>query len=190
MSRYGALFENLENTMFTSIHTAVNQQLDGSVLPENHKDAVPVFSAQANVIRPKRSYIEYDFLTTFVKLGAADEIKWDGNINKFKISGQREFTMTVNIIGDGAYEYAALVQQSFDGPTIVDLLKGQGLVVRSSETIADRTVFLETKFEPRAVVDIRFGLCLELVDTLQWIEFVELVNKLPGGKTTVVDIIP
>lgn len=190
MSRYGTLFKTIETAMFDSIHTAVNQQPDGSVLAENSSNAVPVFSAQENIIRPKRSYIEYDFLTTFVKLGTADELKWDSNINKFKLSGQREFTMTVNIIGEGAYEYAALIQQSFDGPTIVDLLKGQGLVVRSSETIADRTVFLETSFEPRAVVDIRFGLCLELVDNVQWIEFVELVNKLPGGKTTVVDIIP
>lgn len=190
MSRYGALFDNIETAMFDSIHTAVNQQPDGSVLAENDKDAVPVFSAQADVIRPKRSYIEFDFLTTFIKLGTADEIKWDQSEGAFKISGQREFTISVNIIGNGAYEYAALIQQSFDAPTVVDILKGKGLVVRSSETIADRTVFLETKFEPRAVVDIRFGLCLELVDTLQWIEFVEIINNLPGGKTSVVDIIP
>jgi hypothetical protein len=189
MSRYGALFENIETAMFDSLHSAINQQPDGSVLPENDKNAVPVFSAQADVIRPQRSYVEFDFLTTFVKLGTADELKWDATLGKFKLVGQREFTMTVNIIGDGAYEYAALVQQSFDSPTIVDLLRGKSLVVRSSETIADRSVFLETKFEPRAVVDIRFGLCLELVDTVQWIEFVELVNKL-SDETTVVDIIP
>lgn len=190
MSRYGTLFQDLETAMFDSLHTAVNQQSNGSVLAENDKNAVPVFSAQADIIRPTRTYIEFDFLTTFVKLGTADEINWDQSIGAFKVSGQREFTMSVNLVGEGAYEYAALVQQSFDAPTVVDILRGRGLVVRSSETIADRTVFLETKFEPRAVVDIRFGLVLELVDTLQWIEFVQLVNKLPGGKTSVVDIIP
>lgn len=188
MSRYGTFFDELEKTMFYAVHNSINQQADGSILDENHKDAVPVFSAQADVIRPKVTYMEFDFLTTFVKLGTADEIKWDQALGKFKVSGQREFTMTVNCVGAGAYEYIALVQQALDSPTIVDMLKGRGLVVRSSETIADRTVFLETKFEPRAVLDVRFGLCLELVDTLQWIEFVELVNNLPGGTTTVVDI--
>jgi len=187
--RYGNRFELINDAIFNWLHTALNTQADASVLDENNPDAVPVFEAQSDVVRPDgRLYCEWDFLSGITKIGSIDELV-NATANTYKLRGQREFSISVNFVGAGANEAAALCQQSLDSPVVNDLLRAVGLAVRGNETIADQTTFLETSFEERAILDVNLGLTLELVDSVKSIESVEVTSNLPGGTTQVIDTI-
>lgn len=186
MSRYGALFENINIAIFDWLHTAMNVQPNGSVLLENDPLAIPVFQAESDVIRPDdKAYVEWDFLSGVSKIGSIDELL-NATANTYKLRGQREFSISVNFIGTGAAELAVLAQQSLDSPGIQDILRLAGLSVRGTETIADQTTFLETSFEERAVLDVILGLAIELSDSVSSIESVEVTSTLPGGDTRVI----
>lgn len=187
MSRYGTLFKDIQNAIFDLIHTAVNTQEDGTLLDENDADAVKILKAKTGAIKPDSTYIEFDFLTGMLKKGHQDELLFDEENDSFKLTGQREFSVTVSAFGESANEMIALVQQSLDSPVSTDILRSTGLAIRSSETVADKDTFLETSFEQRAVLDIRFGIVLELLDAVSRIEHVEITD-LASGETVTVDV--
>lgn len=184
---YIDFIENINRAIFTWLHEALNTQPDGQILPENDPRAIPVIRATQGAVRPDKTYCEFDFLTSFQKLGLDDELLYDNISDNFKLKGQREFAMTVNFEGEGALALSALAQQSLDSPDVEAKLRLAGLAYRDANLINDRTVFQETSFMERAVLDLRLAIVLELKDAVQRIEKVELVSGLPGGSTTVVE---
>ena len=185
MTPYGTLYEDLKVAVFDWLHNALNFQ-NNVLLEENSPDAVPIFRAESDAIRPERLFVEFKFLTGLNKIGTRDELL-NAAGNTFKIRGQREITVSVNVIGVDAPIYAALIEQSLESPRIQDILRSAGLAPRVHENIADQSVFQETSFEERAVLDVIFGLSLELADAITYIESVEIKSDLPGGTTQIVD---
>lgn len=187
---YGTLFEDIRIALFNWLHLSINYDYDADeLIPENDENAIPIFRADQDYLRPDgKLYVEYKFLTGLSKLGVNDELL-NAPGNTFLLRGQREFTVTVNVLGNDAPEIAALIQQKLDSPVVHDQLRAAGLAVRNHETIADQTVFLETSDEDRAVIDVVFGIVLDLADAVTYIEQIELNSNLPGGGQSVVDIV-
>lgn len=181
-------FEPLKVALFDWLHAAVNTQSNGTVLPEGHHQAIPVIRAEDDQIRPDGPFIEYKFLTGLSRLGTGDEMSFNNTDDTFIAKGQREITVSVNVLGTGAQEILATLQNSLSLVSINDGLRAAGLSVRQYEAIADVSVFQETKFEERAVLDVIFGLVLTTPDTVGRIESVEITSSLPGGTTEVVEI--
>lgn len=182
-------FEPVKVAIFDWLHTALN-----GALAEGAAGAIPVLRAEQNSTRPHdQLYVEYKFLTSFLKINPIDDLVWDEANSQFKLVGQREFVVSCHFIGEGAAECAAGAQMALSAPNICQIFRGNGMAVRNDRAINDTTQYLEEAFEPRAVLDVRFGLTLEnlsIVSDLGTIESVELKNKIidatAGGPFTVV----
>ena len=184
----GTITVNLEPfsiAVYDWIHAAINTGLQ-----EDDANAIPIIRSEDNGTRPgDRTFVEYKIPTSLLKLGQKDELIFDSTADAFKLRGQREMLVSVNVIRDlkGATEDSeeprpadviAQLQQSLDLPEICDILRAAEMSVREENTITDASVFLETDYEDRQVMDVRFGISLEKVSTVSRIESVEVKNKL------------
>lgn len=164
-------FDPIRNAIFDWLHTAVN----GSLV-EGDANAIPVIRAEDNELRPTSGFIEYKFLTSFNKVGR-DEVFYNSTENSFSVRGQREFVISVNIIGDKSAECAAEILGSTDRPSICTILSNAGISIRDDDSFSNVSVFQETDHEQRHVIDFRLGTALERLDAIEVIESVELKNK-------------
>ncbi len=184
-------FEQLRVAIFDWLHQSLNSQsfdLAGvpTVLPEGDENAVPVLRSEDDAIRPERLFVEFKLLTGLRKVGAIDELQYRATGDKFVSKGQREITVSINIVGEGAQECMAKIQNSLNLSYNQQLLRAAGLSVRQDEAVADTSVFQETNYEERAVFDVIFGVAVETDDPVSRIEDVELESNLAGGQTIIV----
>ena len=188
LHKYGTLITDISDAIYDWLNVSLNGRPDGTVLADTDPDWTPVRLSRQGGPRPSVSFAEFDFLTGFVKRGAYDELVFDEDLNKFKLTGEREVNVTVNFIGADSAEMAAVAQQSLDSPDISDILRAVGLTARRADAISNRNAFLETMFEDRNILDVQFGLRLDLVTAVSNIELVEITSGSPGGSTTVITI--
>ena len=173
-------FEPLKVAIFDWLNQAVN-----AGVAEGADNTTPILRAEDDSVRPQEGvlFIEYKFLTGLVKVGNIDEkFSKDGDPTKFILRGQRNITVSVTCFGTNAAGCMAQIQQSLSSPVECSILRSAGLSVRDDSAIADSSVFLETRFEERAVLDVIFGFTLESEIEPGLIESVEVTSKLPAGK--------
>ena len=181
--------EPIRVALFDWLHASVNSDGAGLTLAEGDANAIPVIRAEDDQVRPNRLFIEYKFLTGFNKIGERDQLRYSESDGSFKLKGEREFTVTVNIVGVNAADCAAQIVSCMESPAICDGLRSAGLATRNQLTVADASVFQETDFEERAVLDVVFGVALEKLDPVTFIELVKFTNGLPGGEDFQVDLV-
>lgn len=174
-------FDPIRDAIFDWLHASLNGTLE-----EGDANEIPVIRSEDNQVRPKTGFVEYKFLTSFLKIGR-DEVIYDEDNTTFKVRGQREFVVTINVISskdpdqpsyNKAAEWAAEIMGSVDRPSICDILVAAGLSVRDDDAFTDASVFLDTDHEERQVLDFRFGIALEKVDAVTTIDSVQLKNQL------------
>jgi len=170
-------FDPIRDALYDWIYASIN----GS-LAEDADGVIQVIRAEDDEVRPSEGFVEYKFLTSFIKLGR-DELRWDSDLSSFFIKGQREFTVSINVVGEKSHECAAEIIMGLESPTIRDVLCAAGLAFRGQESFQDVSQFLETDHEERQVLDFRFGVTLEKLDAVTTIDSVELTNKLGGLDT-------
>ena len=173
-------FEPLKVAIFDWLNQAVN-----AGAAEGAEGTTPILRAEDDGMRPQEGvlFIEYKFLTGLVKVGMADEKVPQGtDPTKFILRGQRNITVSVTCFGTNAAGCMAQIQQSLSSPLECSILRSAGMSVRDDSAIADSSVFLETRFEERAVLDVIFGFTLESEIEPGLIESVEVTSKLPAGK--------
>jgi len=183
-------FDPIRDAIYDWLNLALNQ---GAV--EGDENSVPIMRAEGDSIQPDvDSFVEYKFLTGLVKLGLNDEIlpKLDGNGDPtpdalFVQKGQRQFTISITAFGQKAPECIAQIQSSLSSPAECEILRAAGLAVRSDEAITDASIFQETKFEGRAVLDVIFGITFEGEVDAGLVESVAFTSQLPGGKKSTID---
>jgi len=182
-------FDPIRDALFDWLNNSVNKLPNGDLIPENSSDAIPIMRAESNYTRPDRGFLEYKFLTGLIGIGMKDELVFDEGADSFKLLGRRDFTITVTAFGEGSQECISQVQLGLSDPNICAILRAAGLAVRDKNTINDATVFQEEDHEQRQVMDVRFGICLEHLVVLDFIENVEIKNKIvdpaAGGPYTV-----
>ena len=178
-------FEPLKVAIFDWLNQAVN-----AGAAEGADNTTPILRAEDDSVRPQEGvlFIEYKFLTGLVKVGNIDEkFSKDGDPTKFILRGQRNITVSVTCFGTNAAGCMAQIQQSLSSPVECSILRSAGLSVRDDSAIADSSVFLETRFEERAVLDVIFGFTLETEIDLGTIESAEITSRLPAGKKQTID---
>ena len=178
-------FEPIQTRIWDWLNQALNQ---GAA--ENSSGAIPILRAEGDAVRPQEgiAFVDFKFLTGLVKTGMADELlpKSGDPINGI-LRGQRSFTVSVTAYGAKAPEMVAQIQQSLSSPIECDILRGGGLSVFNDEAITDASIFQETAFENRAVLDVTFGFALELEVAVGPIESIEVTANMPGGKKSTID---
>lgn len=177
-------FEPIRVTIFDWLNSAVNQgAAEGAV------GTIPIIRAEDDSIRPTegQGFVEYKFLTGLVKTGMADELISTANPDESILRGQRNFTISVTAYGAKAAECTAQIQQSLSSPIECAILRAGDLAVRSDESISDASIFQETRFEEKSVLDVIFGMALEGIVNPGRIEIVEVTSKLPGGKKSTIN---
>jgi hypothetical protein len=178
-------FEPIKVAIYDWLNQALN---DGDDTTET---AIPIIRAEDNSVRPQEGelFVEFKFLTGLVKIGVNDEkVPVSGQPTMFTLRGQRQITVSVTVFGENSAACMAQIQQSLSSPIECAILRAAGLAVRQDDAISDASVFLETSFENRSVLDVIFGLTLEKTVDLGTIESTELDGTaLPGGQSIIVD---
>lgn len=177
-------FEPIRETLWNWLNQAVNQ---GAA--ENSSGAFKILRAESDIIRPQNElFFEFKFLTGLVKVGVKDELlPKAGDPDLFILRGQRNITIQITAIGPKADEGIAQIQQSLSSPVECSIIRAGGLAVRNDEAITDASIFQETSFEERAILDVIFGIALEGEVDPGRIEIIEIDSNLPGGKKSTID---
>lgn len=141
--------------------------------------------ADQDAHRPNKPYGSMKIIPGFTKIGATDNIthKLDG---VFNVAGTREFTLSLNCYGSSALERANFVSSSLEKPTVIEKFNTAGLVIVKVEQVNDLSIVIDTAFETRSQVDIKFRIAQVVEDNIGFIEIVEIKNN-NNGKTLIID---
>lgn len=183
-------FTPVRNGLFDWINKSVN----GLTIASGQQGDIIVKGAEQSSVRSSDSqgspkgFIEYKFLTGLLAVGLKDELRFDQAQDKFFLYGVREFAVQVDAVGEKSVECIAQVQQGLSSPIICDVLRAAGLSVIDDNTVADATLFLETEHEPRAVLDVRFGMALQNFDIVEGLDIIESVGIENAIYSTQLDV--
>ena len=139
--------------------------------PDAPRPAKPYASLQvSSVQRVGRSYI-----------GPVDA---DGDA---VISHDREAVVSVSIYEStdnpdprSALERAEDLRDSLEKPSVRGTLAANGWSLRAVELLTDAPQLIDTKWEPRAVFDVRFGTQKQIIDDLGLIETAGITGTVAG----------
>lgn len=140
-----------------------------------------------NAPRPALPYLLLK-IDSFVQIGE-DCISPPNNEGECTISGSREFTLSINAYGDEGFAGLLLLRDSLQKPSVQMALNADGLVFVDHHGVKDLTTLLNTSFEQRAQMDVLFRVGNLIVDTVGYIETVEITGtyKNPNGSTAMTE---
>lgn len=154
---------------------------------------MPVIFLYPNAPRPQTPQGGMlDYVTLLIS--STSQIGWDyvprpvdnsGTVNQ---TGDREFTLSVNAYGGNVLTVLENLRTSLQKQTVLDSLTANGLVFCNWFDINDITDLVDSRFEQRATMDIRFRIAQTYTDTLGTIATTvlrEIIKNVDG--TTVYD---
>jgi len=107
--------------------------------------------------RPAKPYLTLRFSGPMAP-SPTDDFRYDAVEEKFELSGLREYTVSIQVFGIEAMDCIAEIQTKLSLPEVTEFFashKAQiGIVDRGS--VMNVTELLDTGFEARAAVDVRF----------------------------------
>lgn len=126
--------------------------------------------------RPPRPYIDLKLITGAIKLGGQDNLrtKSDGT---FALVGPRSITCSIQVFGENAMEILTTARDGLDDPVVIEQLDAAGLSVADDGEPQNITELLETHFEARAAMSVRFELQVERALDTQTVERIGLNGK-------------
>jgi hypothetical protein len=134
-----------------------------------------IWSEQA-APRPPRPYIDLKLITGAIKLGGQDNLRTT-SAGRLILVGPRSVTCSIQIFGDNAMEILTTARDSLDDPDVIEQLDRAGLSVADDGEPQNITEALETHFEARAAMDVRFEFQVERDTESQTVERVSLDGK-------------
>ena len=154
--------------------------------------SLQVIIDRPNVQRPTPPYLSIMMVTPIIKVGSRDSISYEHDEDNpddtnFSVSGQRRFTLAVRAYGVStgkaffdAFDNMSKLQDSLEDSVGREELTKAGLAVWNSNDILDVTELLESGYEPRAQLDIEFGIVSNRVVDLGAIETVKITGTANG----------
>ena len=118
--------------------------------------------------KPKRPYATLKLITGAVKVGGEDNLR-QYTSGKFVLNGPRTVTVRCQVFGEGALDILSTVRDSLDDPSIIDGLDLSGLSVQDDGEPSNVTERLETSYEIRAVMDVKFDFNEERVANVGYV---------------------
>lgn len=153
------LFQEIKDAIYTWASSNVTAQ---------------VIWAEQEGPRPERPYLTLKLITGPTKTMAIDNFKYDNDLTKFVLNGDRSVVLSINAFGNDAFDLLATLQNSLDDPTVIDELFENSLSILDDGDIRDVTLALETSFETRAVMEVTFGYAHKRETSVVDIQKVEL----------------
>jgi hypothetical protein len=138
--------------------------------------SIPFIWMNPNAPRPLLPYIAGK-ISPFVPIGEDYVSRSDSN-GIITITGNREFTLSLQAYGPGAFELLQNIQKALRRKTSRDPLYSIALVfVDDVGGIIDITQLLESRLENRFAIDLRFRTTDIITDVPEFIEHVEIAGQ-------------
>lgn len=136
-----------------------------------------------NSPRPALPYFSFKLLTPAAKSGD-DAQSYDADTGTFNVGGQREMTVSFHCYTEDegkAYDYMALWQASLQLYGTQASLRTSGIAVWLIGDVDDLSQLLNTGYEGRSHMDVRFGIASNLSEAPGFIETAEITGTVDTG---------
>lgn len=143
-----------------------------------------VRSDDINFTQPRTPFITYK-LSTLRRVGQ-DYISAASAIGDVTISGDREFTCMITIVGDECIDIGNRLRDSLQKITVQERLNELGLVYFDDEPVQDISEDMNTGRQKRASLDVFFRLGNEALDRVGVVETVYVEAKLKDDNNDIV----
>lgn len=152
----------------------------------NEADLVTIWS-HPNAERPQRPYATIQLIAS-PRIGRA-YVGRPNNDGEARVLLDRELTISAQVYEStnesdprSAFQRCESLRDSLDKPSVREFLSGNGFSVRAIELLQDTPQLVDTRWEPRATLDVRFGLAKEMLDDVGVIEQIEVLGEMssPG----------
>lgn len=145
---------------------------------------MPVIWDKQNAPRPDPPYAFLDIITGPNPIATQDEM-FSHEDGTFEITGLREFTLSINVIAKNAFHKMQQVQISLNRPKFLEQLQLAGLAMINYSSVNDLSELLETDYEVRAQMDVRFYMVSTFSDReINTIEKVEIKSEVQEKEDT------
>jgi hypothetical protein len=136
----------------------------------------PVIWYYPNAPRPEVPYLTLN-IQSFAQMG------WDyiprpiDNPGNVILKGDREFVLSVQAYGSTAMQMLENLRTTLQAETVRASLRASGLVYFAQQPIIDLTTLIDSRFEPRAGLDLSFRIGQQYAEALGTIATVELTEQ-------------
>lgn len=113
-----------------------------------------VFSEQSNV-KLDAPFITLKVISGPKRMGSTDDLEYVSG-DDFKIIGRREMTISVQAFGCEAFDILSNLSTSFSEPDVQGFFQSKNIGIVDEGSPNDLTNLLDTDFQGRASMDIRF----------------------------------
>lgn len=168
------VYATLQNNLYTIIKSFFSTS---SVIWQNQ-----------NSPRPAKPYISL-FLSGIQRVGE-DSISSSDSTGKIRMIGNREFTLKVNCFGDGSIGILSNMVDAFTRNTVLQMIRTYDLVYIDSDPVEDMAELVDSRYEPRAVVDLHFRIASLDIDTVSFINEVSMVETIRNENSHTISIAP
>lgn len=138
---------------------------------------MPVIFYEPNAPRPNRSYIT-------LYLNTIDQISWDWYSHKANAAGEidmhgdRRFTLQIQAYGSDPLTVLENLRSSLQKQTVLDTLRANGLAFYNFLSINDITDLIDSRYERRAQMDLRFGIGQSYIDSPGYFDHTQINEKV------------
>lgn len=150
----------------------------------------PVVMAEASDPRPAEPHLAFKLFPSLVRVGSRDEHRPATDTTPYTIVSHRMITVTITAGGWPVGPYDDLedkveathlltaVQLALEAPTTQAMLQSLDLGIINEGEVIDISAEQETETEPRAVLDIIFGIRIDITDDPGCIEKAKMSGEL------------
>lgn len=144
----------------------------------------PFIWLDQNAPRPDKPYLGGRIMNTS-QIGEDFIEPPDETTGKAGVVGNREFILTIENYGSESFERLDTLNTSLNFLSSRQKLLESGIAFVDREAILNTSLDIDTRFEERATMDLRFRIASIETDTLDIIETVEATKKINIGDETI-----
>jgi len=143
-----------------------------------------------NAPKPDLPYITL-FMTSIQRVGDDYQATSANGSGVIEITGNRDFTLQVQALGEGAIVALESLSSSLQMPTVLETLRNSCIVfVQNITPIQDISGLWDSQFIPRGMIDFQFRTASETTDTPGYFDQVSGEGKLNDASGSTITTIP
>ena len=151
---------------------------------------MPVIWYEPNSPRPVVSLVKVPYITLLIASSiqinqdySAPNANSSGVIN---MSGDRQFILQIQAYGGDTFTVLENLRTSLQKQSVLDTLRTNGIVFFNSFDINDITTLVDSQFEERAQMDIRFGIGQTYTDAPGYFDTIEIEEEVLNAVEVIV----
>ncbi len=128
--------------------------------------------------RPDKPFVTIK-ITAITRIGTdARNVSDSAGDAEIEVVGNRELSVSVQVFGPGAMQFASAIQSATQTFSPLDKLRQAGVVFLRDNGMRDISAELETISEPRASLDLVFGVASTVIDSPGTIDQVRITGDI------------